>query len=193
MRRPEATVEACRRSQIPCGRFPARMASLVDPRDAARVTTTTGNRRESGGTPADPRVRRRRRQRPWRRPLRRSRRSTRRRWSARPRRTPPTRTPSPPATDRTGTTSRSCWAPPTTATSTKQIQSKELCEKLREALIKLPCRQAEAFCMRYLNDMSQKEIASQLGITNNAAGVLVHRARLKLQQILESYNNGGEL
>lgn len=75
----------------------------------------------------------------------------------------------------------------------QQIQSKELCEKLREALIKLPCRQAEAFCMRYLNDMSQKEIASQLGITNNAAGVLVHRARLKLQQILESYNNGGEL
>jgi RNA polymerase sigma-70 factor (ECF subfamily) len=73
----------------------------------------------------------------------------------------------------------------------EQIQSNELGEKLREAISRLPSRDAEAFCMRYLNDMSQKEIAGQLGITNNAAGVLVHRAKMKLQQILESYNNGG--
>ena len=73
----------------------------------------------------------------------------------------------------------------------QQIQSKELGEKLREALMQLPSQQAEAFCMRYLNDMSQKQIAGQLGITNNAAGILVYRARLKLQQILESYNKGG--
>jgi RNA polymerase sigma-70 factor (ECF subfamily) len=73
----------------------------------------------------------------------------------------------------------------------QQIQSNELGEKLKAAIMELPQQQAEAFCMRYLNDMSQKEIAGQLGITDNAAGVIVHRAKLKLQQILGSYNNGG--
>ena len=75
----------------------------------------------------------------------------------------------------------------------QQVQSNELGEKLHKALTELPVQQAESFCMRYLNDMSQKEIAGQLGITNSAAGVLVHRARLKLQQILESCSKGEEI
>ncbi len=73
----------------------------------------------------------------------------------------------------------------------QQIQNGELGEKLRQALAKLPNQQAEAFCMRYLNDMSQKEIAGEIGVTETTAGVLVHRAKMKLQEILESYKNGG--
>ncbi len=73
----------------------------------------------------------------------------------------------------------------------ERIQADELGEKFRKAILKLPDQQAEAFCMRYLNDMSQKEIAGELGVTETAAGVLAHRAKMKLQEILESYKNGG--
>ena len=71
-----------------------------------------------------------------------------------------------------------------------RAQANELGERLQNALTRIGPQQAECFCMRYLSDMSQKEIASELGITNSAAGVLVHRARLQLQQILGSYSNG---
>jgi RNA polymerase sigma factor (sigma-70 family) len=39
--------------------------------------------------------------------------------------------------------------------------------------------------MRYLNDMSYRQIAKELGIKTNAAGVLLHRARTKLRKSLQ--------
>jgi len=39
--------------------------------------------------------------------------------------------------------------------------------------------------MRYLNDMSYRQIAKALGIKTNAAGVLLHRAREKLRESFE--------
>jgi RNA polymerase sigma-70 factor (ECF subfamily) len=65
------------------------------------------------------------------------------------------------------------------------VQQRELAAGLRELLGKLPAREAQAFCLRYLNDMSYRQIANELGIKTNAAGVLLHRARARLKESFE--------
>jgi RNA polymerase sigma-70 factor (ECF subfamily) len=67
----------------------------------------------------------------------------------------------------------------------QQVYRDEVISRLRKALTELPEQQANAFCMRYLSDMSQKQIAERLGVTANAAGVLVHRAKESLQEIFK--------
>ncbi len=67
----------------------------------------------------------------------------------------------------------------------QQAQHKELTDGLRKSLSKLPRQEAQAFCLRYLNDMSYRQIANELGIKANAAGVLLHRARAKLRESFE--------
>jgi RNA polymerase sigma-70 factor (ECF subfamily) len=64
-------------------------------------------------------------------------------------------------------------------------QQQELTDGLRELLSELPPHEAQAFCLRYLNDMSYRQIADELGVTTNAAGVLLHRARAKLKESFE--------
>jgi RNA polymerase sigma-70 factor (ECF subfamily) len=61
---------------------------------------------------------------------------------------------------------------------------------LRKALAQLPPQEAQVFCLRYLNDMSYRQIAKQLNIKTNAAGVLLHRARAKLRQYLRPASGG---
>ena len=53
------------------------------------------------------------------------------------------------------------------------------------AISLLPPQEAQVFCLRYLNDMSYRQIAKQLDIKTNAAGVLLHRARIKLREYFE--------
>ena len=67
----------------------------------------------------------------------------------------------------------------------QEVQTQELAGKLRKALTLLPPQEAQAFCLRYLNDMSYRQIAKELGIKTNAAGVLLHRARTKLRDFFE--------
>jgi len=67
----------------------------------------------------------------------------------------------------------------------QRAQQKELTNSLRKSLSKLPPQEAQAFCLRYLNDMSYRQIANELGIKANAAGVLLHRARAKLRESFE--------
>jgi len=67
----------------------------------------------------------------------------------------------------------------------QQLQTQELAVKLREALAQLPQQEAEVFCLRCLNDMSYRQIAKVLGIKSKTAGVLLHRARMKLRDFLE--------
>jgi RNA polymerase sigma-70 factor (ECF subfamily) len=77
-------------------------------------------------------------------------------------------------------------AVPSTNPGPVQIaQQQELIAKLRESLTELPPAEAQVFCMRYLNDMSYRQIAKELGIKTNAAGVLLHRARAKLRKFFE--------
>lgn len=67
----------------------------------------------------------------------------------------------------------------------QQAQTHELAAKLRKALAQLPSKEAEVFCLRYLNDMSYRHIGKELGIRANTAGVLLNRARVKLRSIIE--------
>jgi RNA polymerase sigma-70 factor, ECF subfamily len=61
----------------------------------------------------------------------------------------------------------------------------ELGDRLRAALACLPPKQAEAFCLHHLEDWSYQETASHLAITVDSVGVLLHRARHRLRQLLE--------
>ena len=49
--------------------------------------------------------------------------------------------------------------------------------QLQKALVQLPVQEAKVFCMRYLNDMSYRQIAKELDIKTNAVGVLLYRAK----------------
>ena len=73
----------------------------------------------------------------------------------------------------------------TNPSPSQRAQRQELTDSLRNSLSKLPTQEAQAFCLRYLNDMSYRQIANELGIKANAAGVLLHRARAKLRESFE--------
>jgi RNA polymerase sigma factor (sigma-70 family) len=64
------------------------------------------------------------------------------------------------------------------------MQTQELVTRLREALGQLPPLEAQVFCLRYLNSISYHGIAKELGIKTTTAGVLLHRARVKLRELL---------
>jgi len=68
----------------------------------------------------------------------------------------------------------------------QEVQRRELAGKLREALGRLPPQEAEVFCLRYLSDMSYRQIGKELGIKTNTAGVMLHRAKTKLRELMES-------
>jgi RNA polymerase sigma-70 factor (ECF subfamily) len=69
-----------------------------------------------------------------------------------------------------------------------QLEWDELVERVRHELARLPQPQGEAFWLRCIEQMSYAEIGAQLGVDSNAVGVLVHRARQKLRQILSDLN-----
>lgn len=56
---------------------------------------------------------------------------------------------------------------------------------LRQALGRLPKREARVFALRYFEDFSYERIADHLGIKSGLVGVLLHQARGRLQKILE--------
>ncbi len=68
-----------------------------------------------------------------------------------------------------------------------QAQGAELAERLRQALTQLSPREAEVFCLRCIDELSYGDIAEQLGITVNAVGVLLHRARERLRGLLAAF------
>jgi RNA polymerase sigma-70 factor (ECF subfamily) len=67
----------------------------------------------------------------------------------------------------------------------EQVEKEELVSRVRQSLSELPPMEAQVFCLRYLNDMSYRQIAEQLGITTNSTGVLLHRARTRLRESIE--------
>ncbi len=66
------------------------------------------------------------------------------------------------------------------------VEDAEQAESLRAALACLTPNQAEAFCLHHLEEWSYREIAGHLAITVDAVGVLLHRARKRLRELLES-------
>jgi RNA polymerase sigma-70 factor (ECF subfamily) len=63
-------------------------------------------------------------------------------------------------------------------------EASELSERLRKAISTLPEKQAQAFCLYYLEGWDYQQIAGHQGGTVNAVGVLLHRARHRLRELL---------
>lgn len=68
--------------------------------------------------------------------------------------------------------------------------SREVGRRLRVALASLSPRQAEIFTLRYLEGLSNLEIARSLGSSQTAIAVILHRARHRLQKELGSLEGG---
>ena len=66
----------------------------------------------------------------------------------------------------------------------ERAAGEELAEALRAALAELPAKQADAFCLHGLDGYSYREIADALGESVDNVGVLLHRARARLRELL---------
>jgi RNA polymerase sigma-70 factor (ECF subfamily) len=62
--------------------------------------------------------------------------------------------------------------------------SRELADRLRQAIGELPPREAEVFCLRYFDDLPYQEIADTLSISSGAVAMALHKARAKLEALL---------
>ena len=58
-------------------------------------------------------------------------------------------------------------------------------ERLRQALARLPKRDAQVFALRYVEDFTYEQIAAEMGLNANQVGVILHRARRRLRDVLE--------
>lgn len=72
-----------------------------------------------------------------------------------------------------------------TQTPLQTVESAELSQQLRLALAKIKPLEAQVFCLRTLNELSYRQIADQMNVNENYVGVLINRARTKLQNILK--------
>jgi RNA polymerase sigma-70 factor (ECF subfamily) len=66
----------------------------------------------------------------------------------------------------------------------ESAEEAELTGSLRAALGRIPPKQAEAFALHALEGRSYSEVARHLGASIDAVGVLIHRARARLRQLL---------
>lgn len=66
----------------------------------------------------------------------------------------------------------------------QNAQAGELSERLRVALGQLPQRQAEVFALHALEGWKHEEIARVMEVSSDAVGVLLHRARARLRELL---------
>ena len=69
-------------------------------------------------------------------------------------------------------------------------QFNELVELVRNELTNLPQRQAEAFWLNCVEEMSYEDVGRQLGIDTSTIGVLIHRARMRLRTVLTALKAG---
>ena len=69
-------------------------------------------------------------------------------------------------------------------------QLNELAERLRYELTKLPQRQAEAFWLACVEEMTYEEVGRQLCIDTSTVGVLIHRARRRLREAFTALKAG---
>ena len=69
----------------------------------------------------------------------------------------------------------------------QDAEAAELMEQVRRALTDLPRQQAQVFWLRCVDELTYQQIAEQLDIKVSAVGVLLHRARKRLQDILTDH------
>jgi RNA polymerase sigma-70 factor, ECF subfamily len=70
------------------------------------------------------------------------------------------------------------------ADPSQEAEADELAGRLRVALAQLPEDQAEVFCLACLDKLSHSEVGERKGMTAGAVGVLLHRARRRLRELL---------
>jgi RNA polymerase sigma factor (sigma-70 family) len=63
--------------------------------------------------------------------------------------------------------------------------ARELAGRLRAALAELPERQATAFALRYFGEMSTREVADTLQVSDHAVAVALNKARDALARLLD--------
>lgn len=68
------------------------------------------------------------------------------------------------------------------------VEFRELVDRIREEVARLPERQGTAFWLRCVEQLSGEDVAEQLGTDANSVGVLVHRARARLRELLADMN-----
>jgi RNA polymerase sigma-70 factor, ECF subfamily len=67
------------------------------------------------------------------------------------------------------------------------IQEMEQADHLRQALSRLPSRQAECFLLRYMEGMSCEEIAESLGVSSSSVTTALYKARTRLRALMSAY------
>lgn len=65
------------------------------------------------------------------------------------------------------------------------LQRKEFTDVLNSCIEKLPAKPGSAFCLREMENQSTDEICKVLAVTPTNLWVLLHRARLRLQECLD--------
>ena len=71
----------------------------------------------------------------------------------------------------------------------QSAQNRELSDRLRLAVADLPDLEAQAFCLQIFNDLSYRQIAAQLNVKTGYVGVLISRAKEKLQRLFPAAVN----
>jgi RNA polymerase sigma-70 factor, ECF subfamily len=61
---------------------------------------------------------------------------------------------------------------------------RELADRLRMAVAELPDREATVFSLHYFGEMSNSDVAESLGISPDAVGVALYKARKRLKELL---------
>jgi RNA polymerase sigma-70 factor (ECF subfamily) len=68
--------------------------------------------------------------------------------------------------------------------------ARELADRLRLAMARLPQREGAVFCLRYLDDLSNDQIADLLHISPGAVAAALHKARAKIETLLAETPTG---
>jgi len=72
----------------------------------------------------------------------------------------------------------------------QSVMEAEIVDQLRNALASIDAVQAEVFCLSVFHELGNREVAEQLGLKANHVGVLLHRAKKNLQDVLEGQCEG---
>jgi RNA polymerase sigma-70 factor (ECF subfamily) len=78
---------------------------------------------------------------------------------------------------------------PTVSDSSEQAQQREIVDRLYAAIQKLPKTDA-ALVLLYLDELSYREMADVLGISENHVGVKLNRAKKVLSELMNGRSNG---
>ena len=72
------------------------------------------------------------------------------------------------------------------------MQRDEMCDRVRAALAALPEQVREVLALRYLEELSAREVGAVLGIAEGAAKKRALRALRRLRELLKDQSSGGE-